>query len=110
MTPRMQVEGFFDTATQTISYLVLDTATRRCALIDSVLDFDPKSGHTATTSADALIARVAELQAQVEWILETHVHADHLTAAPYLQGKLGARWGSAAVFPRCKRPLARCST
>ncbi|WP_407310217.1 MBL fold metallo-hydrolase [Pseudomonas sp. nanlin1] len=99
MTPRMQVEGFFDTATQTISYLVLDTATRRCALIDSVLDFDPKSGHTATTSADALIARVAELQAQVEWILETHVHADHLTAAPYLQGKLGGKVGIGSRIP-----------
>ncbi len=66
-------------------------ATLHCAIIDSVLDYDPKSGHTATTSADRLIARVSELNAQVEWILETHVHADHLTAAPYLKEKLGGK-------------------
>ena len=73
----------------TVSYLVLDEATHHCALIDSVLDYDPKSGHTATTSADKLIARVNELNARVDWILETHVHADHLSAAPYLQRELG---------------------
>jgi len=76
-----QIEGFFDPATSTVSYLVLDPATRRCALIDSVLDYDPKSGRTSTASADRLLARVAALDARVEWILETHVHADHLTAA-----------------------------
>ncbi|MDQ1919337.1 MBL fold metallo-hydrolase [Massilia pseudoviolaceinigra] len=92
-TAPFQVEGFFDTATSTVSYLVLDRATRCCALIDSVLDFDQKSGRTATTSADKLIARVAELGATVEWILETHVHADHLTAAPYLQERLGGKTG-----------------
>jgi glyoxylase-like metal-dependent hydrolase (beta-lactamase superfamily II) len=87
------VEGFFDPATSTVSYIVLDPATGCCALVDSVLDYDPKSGRTATTSADKLIARVAELDAKVEWILETHVHADHLTAAPYLQDKLGGKIG-----------------
>ncbi|NHZ82695.1 MBL fold metallo-hydrolase [Massilia sp. CCM 8695] len=92
-TAPFQVEGFFDASTSTVSYLVLDPATRRCALIDSVLDFDQKSGRTATTSADKLIARVAELEATVEWILETHVHADHLTAAPYLQQRLGGKTG-----------------
>ncbi|MGK5081578.1 MBL fold metallo-hydrolase [Janthinobacterium sp. HLX7-2] len=93
MTARtqLQVEGFFDPVTSTISYLVFDPDTRRCALIDSVLDYDAKSGHTATTSADKLLARVVELGAQVEWILETHVHADHLTAAPYLQHTLGGK-------------------
>lgn len=91
MSATLHVEGFFDTATQTVSYLVLDLATRHCALIDSVLDYDPKSGHTCTTSADKLIARVGELNAEVDWILETHVHADHLTAAPYLKEKLGGR-------------------
>jgi glyoxylase-like metal-dependent hydrolase (beta-lactamase superfamily II) len=93
MTSRtpLQVEGFFDPATSTISYLVVDPDTRRCALIDSVLDYDPKSGRTSTESADKLVARVAKLGAQLEWILETHVHADHLTAAPYLQDKLGGR-------------------
>nr|BFE97641.1 hypothetical protein GCM10020185_81770 [Pseudomonas brassicacearum subsp. brassicacearum] len=78
---------FFDPETHTVSYLVLDEVTRQCALIDSVLDYDPKSGRTTTTSADKLMARVIELGAKVEWILETHVHADHLTAAPYLKEK-----------------------
>ncbi|AOE69205.1 MBL fold metallo-hydrolase [Pseudomonas fluorescens] len=93
MRAKLHVEGFFDPATHTVSYLVLDEATRHCAIIDSVLDYDPKSGHTATTSADRLIARVNALNAQVEWILETHVHADHLTAAPYLKEKLGGKIG-----------------
>ena len=93
MSVKLHVEGFFDSATNTVSYLVLDEATRHCALIDSVLDYDPKSGHTGTTSADQLIARVNELNARVDWILETHVHADHLTAAPYLQEKLGGKIG-----------------
>ncbi|MDR8364038.1 MBL fold metallo-hydrolase [Pseudomonas sp. JL3] len=93
MSVKLQVEGFFDSATNTVSYLVLDEATHHCALIDSVLDYDPKSGHTATTSADKLIARVNELNARVDWILETHVHADHLTAAPYLKEKLGGKIG-----------------
>ncbi|AJO78083.1 MBL fold metallo-hydrolase [Pseudomonas sp. MRSN 12121] len=85
------VEAFFDSQTWTISYLVMDQGTRRCALIDSVLDYDPKSGRTRTESADKLIARVRELDAQVDWILETHVHADHLSAAAYLKAQLGAR-------------------
>ena len=93
MRVKLHVEGFFDAATHTVSYLVLDEATLHCAIIDSVLDYDPKSGHTTTTSADRLIARVSELNAKVEWILETHVHADHLTAAPYLKEKLGGKIG-----------------
>ncbi|EPJ97002.1 MBL fold metallo-hydrolase [Pseudomonas sp. CFII68] len=93
MTVKPYVEGFFDPETHTVSYLVLDEATRQCALIDSVLDYDPKSGRTTTTSADKLMARVSELGAKVEWILETHVHADHLTAAPYLKEKLGGTIG-----------------
>ncbi|EOH4915774.1 MBL fold metallo-hydrolase [Pseudomonas aeruginosa] len=93
MSVKLHVEGFFDASTNTVSYLVLDEATNHCALIDSVLDYDHKSGRTATTSADQLIARVAELDAKVDWILETHVHADHLTAAPYLKGKLGGKIG-----------------
>lgn len=89
----MQVEGFFDPATWTVSYIVLDKSTRQCALIDSVLDYDSKSGRTGTASADKLIARVRELGATVEWILETHVHADHLSAAPYLKQHLGGKVG-----------------
>jgi glyoxylase-like metal-dependent hydrolase (beta-lactamase superfamily II) len=90
------VEGFFDPATATLSYLVMDEATRECALVDSVLDFDPKSGRTGTASADKLVARVRELGARVRWILETHAHADHLSAAPYLKQQLGGRVGIGA--------------
>lgn len=89
----MQVEGFFDPKTWTVSYIVLDRRSSKCALVDSVLDFDPKSGRTGTQSADKLIARVKELGATVEWILETHVHADHLSAAPYLRNQLGGKLG-----------------
>lgn len=89
----MQVEAFFDAATWTISYIVLDTSSRRCAIVDSVLDYDPTSGRTSHASADRLIARVRDLGAEVDWILETHVHADHLTAAPYLKQALGGRIG-----------------
>ncbi|MGN6579696.1 MAG: MBL fold metallo-hydrolase [Bordetella sp.] len=89
----MQIEGYFDTHTSTMSYIVLDEASRQCALIDSVLDYDPKSGRTSTASADKLVARVKELGATVQWILETHVHADHLSAAPYLKQKLGGMVG-----------------
>ena len=94
-TPRlaMQVEGFFDPATSTVSYLLTDPATRQCAIIDSVLDYDPKSGRTRTTSADQLIARVREQGSTVQWILETHVHADHLSAAAYLKRELGGKLG-----------------
>lgn len=88
---RLQVEGLFDAQTSTLSYLVMDVESGHCALIDSVLDFDPKSGRTHTESADRLIARVRELGASVQWILETHVHADHVSAAAYLKEQLGAR-------------------
>ena len=92
----MQIEGFFDPGTSTVSYIVLDRETRQCAIVDSVLDYDPKSGRTGTASADRLIARVAGMGATVQWILETHVHADHLSAAPYLKQKLGGRVGIGA--------------
>lgn len=87
----IHVEGLFDEATSTISYLVMDRQTHKCALIDSVLDYDPKSGRTSHSSADKLIARVEALGASVQWILETHVHADHLSAADYLKAKLGGQ-------------------
>ena len=91
--PTLQVEGFFDQATSTVSYIVLDQATGQCALLDSVLDYDPKAARTSHASADRLIARVRELGATVQWLLETHVHADHLSAAPYLKRALGGRMG-----------------
>ena len=88
-----QVQGFFDNATNTISYVVKDPQSNQCAIIDSVLDFDYASGQTDTVSADALIAYIAEQKLEVVWILESHVHADHLSAAPYLQDKLGGKIG-----------------
>ncbi|WP_028222865.1 MBL fold metallo-hydrolase [Paraburkholderia oxyphila] len=88
---RFAVEGFFDPATWTVSYLLLDTGTRHCALIDTVLDYDPKSGRTRTATADRLAGRVESLGARVDWLLETHVHADHLSAAPYLKARLGGK-------------------
>lgn len=89
----MQIEGFFDAATSTVSYLVLDRESGQCALIDTVLDYDPKAGRISTAGADRLAARVAELGASVQWLLETHAHADHLSAAAYLRQKLGGRTG-----------------
>jgi glyoxylase-like metal-dependent hydrolase (beta-lactamase superfamily II) len=87
----MKVESFFDPCTSTISYILLDRRTRDCAIIDSVLDYDVKSGRTGTASADKLVTRIGELGATVQWILETHVHADHLSGAQYLRGLLGGR-------------------
>jgi len=87
----MHIESFFDPATFTFSHILADLSTRQCALIDSVLDYDPKSGRTSTASADQLVARVKALDLRVQWILETHVHADHLSAAPYLQKHLGGQ-------------------
>ncbi|GMG92300.1 MULTISPECIES: MBL fold metallo-hydrolase [Cupriavidus] len=91
MTTQMVIEAFFDPDTWTLSYLVLDRESQQCALIDSVLDYDPKSGRTRTASADRMIDRVQTLGASVQWILETHVHADHLSAAPYLKARLGGQ-------------------
>ena len=87
------VTAFFDEGTNTISYVVRDPAGSACAIIDSVLDFDYASGRTGTDSADRIIAHVREIGLDVVWLLETHVHADHLSAAPYLQERLGGRIG-----------------
>ncbi len=87
------VKAFFDSATNTITYVVRDPAGTRCAIVDSVLDFDYASGRTDTRSADAVIAWVQEQGLTVDWILETHVHADHLSAAPYIQERLGGQIG-----------------
>ena len=86
-----QVKAFFDPATWTVSYVVFDAPGGHCALVDSVLDYDPKSGRTRTDSANQLIAFVREQNLTVDWILETHAHADHLSAAPYLRKHLGGK-------------------
>ncbi len=90
-TTRPDIKGFFDPATFTITYVVADPATRRAAIIDPVLDFDPKAARTSTKSADAVIAYVKENGLEIDWLLETHAHADHLSAAPYLQQQLGGK-------------------
>jgi len=85
------VEAFFDPATFTYSYVVSDPQTRQCAVIDSVLDYDPASGRTSHTSAQRLVDYVRAQELEVQWLLETHVHADHLSAAPYLREQLGGQ-------------------
>ncbi len=90
-TPK--VTGFFDLPTNTISYVVADPVTGKCAVIDSLLDYNAASGRTSTASADKLIGFVKSQGLEVEWIIDTHVHADHLTAAPYVREKLGGKTG-----------------
>lgn len=91
MTPK--VHAFFDEATNTITYVVQEPEGRACAVIDSVLDFDYASGRTDTRSADAVIDFIRAHDLRLEWVLETHVHADHLSAAPYIQEALGGQIG-----------------
>ncbi len=91
MTP--SVKAFFDPQTFTVSYVVQEPQGQACAIIDSVLDFDHASGRTDTSSADQIVDYVTAQGLKVEWILESHVHADHLSAAPYLQEKLGGQIG-----------------
>ena len=88
---RPAVTAFFDPATYTYSYVVRDPASQACVIIDSVLDYDPASGRTNTENAEKIVAFVREQQLTVEWLLETHVHADHLSAAPYLKQQLGGK-------------------
>lgn len=91
LTFHPSVQGFFDPATNTISYVVADSESKRCAIIDSVLDYEPHSATLSYESADKLIAYIEEHGYVVDWILETHVHADHLSAAPYLKERLGGK-------------------
>lgn len=90
---KVSIQSFFDPATYTVTYVVSDPETQRAAIIDSVLDYDPKSGRTSHTSADKVIAHVKQAGLRVDWLLETHAHADHLSAAPYLQSQLGGGIG-----------------
>lgn len=89
--PKPVVKAFFDEATFTASYVVHDPALKHAAIIDSVLDFDQPSGRTSTRSADMIVEHVREQQLTVDWLLETHAHADHLSAAPYLKRELGGK-------------------
>ena len=88
-----EVEAFFDEATNTISYVVKDPSSNACAIIDSVMDIDYAAGRITYEHADKMIAFVEENNLLLEWIIETHVHADHLSAAPYIQNKLGGKVG-----------------
>jgi len=91
MSPK--VTSFFDEITYTITHVISDQATKACAIVDAVLDYDAKSGRTSTKMADQVIDYILNNDLRLEWILETHAHADHVTAAPYLQKKLGGRIG-----------------
>jgi glyoxylase-like metal-dependent hydrolase (beta-lactamase superfamily II) len=91
MSTRSTTRGFFDPKTFTVTYVVWDHATRRAAVIDPVLDYDFKSGHTGTASADEVLAYLHSNELQVDWILETHAHADHLSGARYFQQHAGGR-------------------
>jgi glyoxylase-like metal-dependent hydrolase (beta-lactamase superfamily II) len=93
MSTQPDVKAFFDEATNTVSYLVADPATGRAAIIDPVLDYDHRSGKASAVSADAMLQEAEERGLHIDWILETHAHADHLSAAPYLRAKTGAKVG-----------------
>lgn len=97
------VQAFFDTETGTVSYVIHEAGAVDCAIIDSVLDYDPKSGHTSTTSADKIIQFVQQQGLNVTWILETHAHADHLSAAPYLKQHLGGRIAIGRMITKVQR-------
>jgi glyoxylase-like metal-dependent hydrolase (beta-lactamase superfamily II) len=96
MTHSPSVQAFFDPATSTVTYLVSDPATQAAAIIDPVLDYEPKAARTSTASADAVATAAAARGLKIEWVLETHAHADHLSAGEYLRGKLGAKVGIGA--------------
>ena len=89
----LEIRAFFDQPTNTVSYLVVDPATKRAAVIDPVLDYDHRTGHASTKSADAILATAAADGVAIDWVLETHAHADHLSGAPYVKLKTGAKVG-----------------
>jgi glyoxylase-like metal-dependent hydrolase (beta-lactamase superfamily II) len=101
------VKSFFDPATWTVTHVVYEKPGSACAIVDPVLDYDPKSGRTRTASADQLIAFVEKNQLKVEWILETHAHADHLSAAHYLRKKLGGKIAIGAAITQVQDVFKR---
>lgn len=104
---RPKIEAFFDMGTHTVSYVVSDPNSRACAVIDTVLNYDPNSGRTSTDGADEIIDYVLDRNLEVEWILETHAHADHLTAAPYIQKKLGGKIAIGGHIPEVQKVFRR---
>lgn len=102
-TARPEVKGFYEARTGSIQYVVSDPLTKRCAIIDPVLDFDEKSGATATVQADLILDYVAEHGLTVEWILDTHPHADHFSAAAYLKERTGAPTGIGSEVVRVQK-------
>ena len=97
------LKSFFDAATNTVTYLVWDPATRAAAIIDPVLDFDPNAGRLTTGSADAVLAAAAEESLRIDWILDTHAHADHLSGADYLRRLTGAKLGIGAQITKVQK-------
>jgi glyoxylase-like metal-dependent hydrolase (beta-lactamase superfamily II) len=104
---RPVIASFFDPATYSVTYVAHDPASLEAAIIDSVLDFDPNSGRTATASADAVIAYVNSHNLKVIWLLETHAHADHFSAAPYLQEKLGGKIAIGAAITKVQQVFGK---
>src|SRR5215470_18161971 len=93
MAAKPMIQAFFDESTNTVSYLVADPVTRQAAVIDSVLDYDHKSGEVDTRSVEGILQSASEQGFAIVWALETHAHADHLSAAPYVKAKTGAKIG-----------------
>ncbi len=98
----MKIQNFYDKDTATFTYVISDDVTRKCAIIDSVLNYDMNAGKISTNSADSIIAYIAENNLQLDWILETHIHADHLTASSYIKEKIG---GKIAIGNKIKEVL-----
>lgn len=101
------IQAFYDSSTWTVSYVVFDESGGSCAIIDPVLDYDPKSGRTSTHSADKLIAFIRERRLSVEWILETHAHADHLSSADYLKQQVGGKTGIGDHIPAVQKTFKK---
>lgn len=104
---RPEIQAFFDEITNTASYVVADPSSRECAIVDSVLDYDPASGRTRNTAADAIVAFVQAQGFRTRWILETHVHADHLSAGSYLKQRLGGQLGIGAAISMVQDAFGR---
>lgn len=99
----MDIKGFFDPTTFTVTYLVADEATKRAAIIDPVLDFDPNAGKLSTGSVDNVLAAAAQRDLTIEWVLDTHAHADHLSAADYVRKQTGAKYGIGAKITEVQK-------